>query len=89
MHQSTAASSAACLYFGKLSSATTNKVPVTDKGWFNPVIVFGFGAQAASEPIYVQSDTQVPSTAMRMTSGSNWRHLNRPEIEWTRNVRAS
>jgi len=36
---------AAGLYFGKLSSATTNKVPVTDKGWFNPVIVFGFGAQ--------------------------------------------
>ena len=33
------------LYFGKLSSATTTKVPKTTKGWFNPVIVFGFGAQ--------------------------------------------
>jgi LysM repeat protein len=32
-------------YFGKLSSATTDKVPQTTKGWFNPVIVFGFGAQ--------------------------------------------
>lgn len=32
-------------YFGKLSSATTDKVPVRDTGWFNPVIVFGFGAQ--------------------------------------------
>lgn len=32
-------------YFGKLSSATTDKVPTTDAGWFNPVIVFGFGAQ--------------------------------------------
>ena len=32
-------------YFGKLSSATTDKVPITHKGWFNPVIVFGFGAQ--------------------------------------------
>ena len=33
------------LYFGKLSSATTDKVPQTTKGWFNPIIVFGFGAQ--------------------------------------------
>jgi LysM repeat protein len=32
-------------YFGKLSSATTNKVPAAVNGWFNPVIVFGFGAQ--------------------------------------------
>ena len=32
-------------YFGKLSSATTDKVPSTTLGWFNPVIVFGFGAQ--------------------------------------------
>jgi LysM repeat protein len=33
-------------YFGKLSSATTDKVPKdTRPGWFNPVIVFGFGAQ--------------------------------------------
>ncbi|PWW00610.1 hypothetical protein DFR52_103818 [Hoeflea marina] len=34
-------------YFGKLSSATTNKVPGGPNvpGWFNPVIVFGFGAQ--------------------------------------------
>lgn len=32
-------------YFGKLSSATTDKVPKTTTGWFNPVIVFGFGAQ--------------------------------------------
>ena len=33
-------------YFGKLSSATTDKVPHdTRPGWFNPVIVFGFGAQ--------------------------------------------
>ena len=37
---------AAGYYFGKLSSATTNKVPTdTRPGWFNPVIVFGFGAQ--------------------------------------------
>lgn len=33
-------------YFGKLSSATTSKVPATRKGWFNPVLVFGFGVQA-------------------------------------------
>ncbi|HUV97628.1 MAG TPA: hypothetical protein VMV98_09180, partial [Acidobacteriaceae bacterium] len=32
-------------YFGKLSSATSNKVPAATNGWFNPVIVFGFGAQ--------------------------------------------
>ncbi len=32
-------------YFGKLSSATTDKVPAATNGWFNPVIVFGFGAQ--------------------------------------------
>jgi LysM repeat protein len=37
---------AAGFYFGKLSSATTDKVPLhTRPGWFNPVIVFGFGAQ--------------------------------------------
>jgi hypothetical protein len=32
-------------YFGKLSSATTNKVPQTNNGSFNPVIVFGIGLQ--------------------------------------------
>ena len=32
-------------YFGKLSSETTNKVPAATNGTFNPVIVFGFGAQ--------------------------------------------
>jgi uncharacterized protein YegP (UPF0339 family)/LysM repeat protein len=32
-------------YFGKLSSATTNKVPQTNYGNFNPVIVFGIGLQ--------------------------------------------
>lgn len=32
-------------YFGKLSSATTNKVPQATNGTFNPVIVFGFGMQ--------------------------------------------
>ncbi|HEX8127529.1 MAG TPA: LysM peptidoglycan-binding domain-containing protein, partial [Pyrinomonadaceae bacterium] len=32
-------------YFGKLSSATTNKVPQTTCGNFNPVIVFGLGVQ--------------------------------------------
>lgn len=32
-------------YFGKLSSATTNKVPKTSKGSFNPVLVFGIGGQ--------------------------------------------
>jgi len=32
-------------YFGKLSSATTNRVPQTTLGTFNPVIVFGFGLQ--------------------------------------------
>lgn len=34
-------------YFGKLSSATTDKVPNGPlvPGWFNPVLVFGFGAQ--------------------------------------------
>lgn len=32
-------------YFGKLSSATTNKVPATSYGNFNPVIVFGIGLQ--------------------------------------------
>jgi LysM repeat protein len=33
------------LYFGVLSSATTDKVPVTSLGTFNPVVVFGFGLQ--------------------------------------------
>ncbi|RBL89313.1 LysM peptidoglycan-binding domain-containing protein [Chitinophaga flava] len=33
------------IYFGKLSSATTNRVPKTDDGTFNPVLVFGFGIQ--------------------------------------------
>ena len=33
------------LYFGVLSSATTDKVPVTTLGTFNPVVVFGFGLQ--------------------------------------------
>lgn len=33
------------VYFGKLSSATTNKVPKIDNGIFNPVLVFGFGIQ--------------------------------------------
>lgn len=33
------------LYFGKLSSATTNRVPATTLGTFNPVLVFGFGIQ--------------------------------------------
>lgn len=33
------------VYFGKLSSATTNKVPATTTGTFNPVLVFGFGMQ--------------------------------------------
>jgi len=32
-------------YIGKLSSATTNKVPQTNYGNFNPVIVFGIGLQ--------------------------------------------
>ncbi len=37
---------AAGFYFGKLSSATTDKVPEHKvPGWFNPVIVFGFGAR--------------------------------------------
>lgn len=33
------------LYFGKLSSATTSRVPVSPRGTFNPVLVFGFGMQ--------------------------------------------
>jgi LysM repeat protein len=32
-------------YFGKLSSATSDKVPAPTTGWFNPVLVFGFGGQ--------------------------------------------
>jgi LysM repeat protein len=32
-------------YFGKLSSATSSSVPVVTNGTFDPVIVFGFGAQ--------------------------------------------
>ncbi|HEX6371222.1 MAG TPA: hypothetical protein VF006_20045 [Longimicrobium sp.] len=32
-------------YFGKLSSATSNQVPAATNGTFNPVIIFGFGAQ--------------------------------------------
>jgi len=32
-------------YFGKLSSATTDKVPAATNGTFNPVLVFGFGMQ--------------------------------------------
>ena len=33
-------------YFGKLSSATTDKVPASTNGTFDPVIVFGLGLQA-------------------------------------------
>lgn len=33
------------VYFGKLSSATTDRVPKADNGTFNPVLVFGFGIQ--------------------------------------------
>ena len=33
------------IYFGKLSSATTDKVPKSTIGTFNPVLVFGFGFQ--------------------------------------------
>ncbi|MGS2763399.1 hypothetical protein [Sinomicrobium sp. M5D2P9] len=33
------------IYFGKLSSVSTDKVPKTDLGTFNPVLVFGFGFQ--------------------------------------------
>ncbi|SFD59816.1 LysM domain-containing protein [Chitinophaga sp. CF118] len=33
------------VYFGKLSSATTNRVPAATNGTFNPVLVFGFGVQ--------------------------------------------
>ncbi|NER39488.1 MAG: Ig-like domain-containing protein [Oscillatoria sp. SIO1A7] len=33
------------VYFGKLSSATTKRVPQADNGTFNPVLVFGFGIQ--------------------------------------------
>ncbi|KZL88481.1 hypothetical protein [Clostridium magnum] len=32
-------------YFGKLSSATSNKVPAVTNGTFNPVLVFGLGMQ--------------------------------------------
>lgn len=32
-------------YFGKLSAATATNLPATTQGTFNPVIVFGFGAQ--------------------------------------------
>jgi hypothetical protein len=32
-------------YFGKLSNATASRLPRTTKGTFDPVIVFGFGAQ--------------------------------------------
>ena len=32
-------------YFGKLSNATAPNLPVTNKGTFHPVIVFGLGAQ--------------------------------------------
>ncbi|CAM3224198.1 hypothetical protein [Burkholderia ubonensis] len=32
-------------YFGKLSSETSSDVPQASNGWFNPVIVVGFGAQ--------------------------------------------
>lgn len=32
-------------YFGKLSSATSNQVPLVTNGTFNPVIIFGFGLQ--------------------------------------------
>ncbi len=32
-------------YFGKLSSATCNRLPQTDRGTFNPVLIFGFGMQ--------------------------------------------
>jgi len=33
------------VYFGKLSGATTDKVPKITNGTFNPVLVFGFGIQ--------------------------------------------
>ncbi|MGC3028960.1 LysM peptidoglycan-binding domain-containing protein [Burkholderia sp. DN3021] len=32
-------------YFGKLSNASTNRVPASSLGTFNPVLVFGFGMQ--------------------------------------------
>ena len=32
-------------YFGKLSSETSSDVPKATNGWFNPVIVVGFGGQ--------------------------------------------
>ncbi|HRW81883.1 MAG TPA: LysM domain-containing protein [Methanothrix sp.] len=33
------------IYFGKLSSATSNQVPAVTNGTFNPVIIFGLGLQ--------------------------------------------
>lgn len=33
------------IYFGKLSSATSTQVPTTDRGFFNPVVIFGLGIQ--------------------------------------------
>ncbi|MCR1839473.1 hypothetical protein [Murimonas intestini] len=33
-------------YFGKLSAATADMVPVTDKGLFQPVLIFGLGIKA-------------------------------------------
>jgi hypothetical protein len=33
-----------------------------------------------------EGKAQVPPTASRITSGSNWRHLNRPETVETRDI---
>lgn len=33
------------VYFGKLSSATSNQVPAVTNGTFNPVVIFGLGLQ--------------------------------------------
>jgi hypothetical protein len=42
-----------------------------------------------SDPVGAQITWPRLSSLSRITSGSNWRHLNSPEIDGTRNIRAS
>src|SRR5690242_5944153 len=44
-------------------------------------------AKSASTSRYDKEKRRYHPTARRMTSGSNWRHLNRPEIKRTSDIR--
>src|SRR5689334_4776506 len=44
-------------------------------------------ARSSSTSRYDREKRRYHPTASRITSGSNWRHLNRPEIEQTSDIR--